>query len=357
MLHDKWLALAGLYTVLSALVGCAGSGTQIVRETVVVTQVVTQPAPTATATAVEGAQIAEALATTSPTGTWTLTPTVSPAQTPTGAASATPPPSPTAPIANLPPFDGGMNITQIGPNDTDTTVTTALVFEAQANDVHVGDNNGDGIARIEFSIFDGKQLVYAHTETKVNYCAFGGGDPDCAQLILAQVKTWPGTNIKIHNGKYILVAKAFTPDGRSRQADATINIQMATTKGSVQVRIVQTGPNTNSTTVQGTLVFQALASDINVGRDDGAGIDYIEMFVLDSSGQTVHYRKEKNAKYCAFGGGSPNCNLYKFADHGNKWDDDAKTPIQKGGQYTLRAVAHAVDGTIGMTELLITIQY
>jgi hypothetical protein len=71
------------------------------------------------------------------------------------------------------------------------------------------------------------------------------------------------------------------------------------------------------------MVFQAEVRDRNVGHHDGAGIDNVRFTITDNSGQQVHFRQENNAGYCVFGGGEPDCNVWGFAETGNRWPDGA----------------------------------
>ncbi len=75
------------------------------------------------------------------------------------------------------------------------------------------------------------------------------------------------------------------------------------------------------------IVFQVEVFDTNVGRTDGAGIDSVS-FTINDSNRTVHQRTERNAGYCVFGGGEPDCTVWRFSEHGNRWPGGAD--LQKG---------------------------
>ncbi len=102
------------------------------------------------------------------------------------------------------------------------------------------------------------------------------------------------------------------------------------------------------------LVFQVRAFDPSVGNYDGAGIDRVEMAILDEGGKVVHQRTERHAGYCAFGGGEPDCNVWPFQEQGQRWPDGAS--IQPG-RYTLRATAFTQQGAQASLETSVQIQW
>ncbi|MBE7552356.1 MAG: PD40 domain-containing protein [Anaerolineales bacterium] len=106
-------------------------------------------------------------------------------------------------------------------------------------------------------------------------------------------------------------------------------------------------------TVTTELVFQVQAYDPGVGSTDGAGIDLVEMRIVDSKGTLVYERTEKNAAYCAFGGGEPTCLVWVFADHNNTWPNGS--PVENG-TYTLQAAVQAKDGRSIEVQTIIEIQ-
>lgn len=52
------------------------------------------------------------------------------------------------------------------------------LFRAIALDNRVGQNDGDGIRGVRFSV-SGEGITYARDETTAPYCIFGGNEPDC----------------------------------------------------------------------------------------------------------------------------------------------------------------------------------
>ena len=72
------------------------------------------------------------------------------------------------------------------------------------------------------------------------------------------------------------------------------------------------------------IVFQAEVFDKDAGHTDGAGIESVTFIIRDETGTKVHERTERNAGYCVFGGGEPDCTVWRFAEHGNQWPDGAR---------------------------------
>jgi hypothetical protein len=76
------------------------------------------------------------------------------------------------------------------------------------------------------------------------------------------------------------------------------------------------------------IVFQAEVFDRNVGKTDGAGIESVTFIIRDETGHKVHERTERTPGYCVFGGGEPDCTVWRFSEHGDKWPGGA--PLQPG---------------------------
>jgi hypothetical protein len=72
------------------------------------------------------------------------------------------------------------------------------------------------------------------------------------------------------------------------------------------------------------IVFQVEVFDSNAGRKDGAGIDSVTFTITDESGAKVHERTEKTPGYCVFGGGEPDCTVWRFSEHGYTWPGGAE---------------------------------
>ena len=76
------------------------------------------------------------------------------------------------------------------------------------------------------------------------------------------------------------------------------------------------------------IVFQAEVFDKSVGQADGAGIESVTFTIRDETGDIVHERTERNPSYCVFGGGEPDCTVWRFAQNRYRWPDGA--PLQPG---------------------------
>lgn len=275
----------------------------------------------------------------------TIPPTPVPAQ-----PTATPPP--TASVVDQPPFDGGVNLVQIGPGAADPLVTNALVFEVTA---HAGGENGFGIRNVQLLILElNGQVVYEHTENNPPYCMFGDQNGQCNVYNFQNGRKWPNGRT-IRNGTYFLRAFARAQDGRIRTAETAMDIRPpGTDQNRVRVEIKQTIEFDALREVQDALVFQVAARDERAGEQDGAWIDRVDLFILNRLGQVVHQRTERNVKYCAFSGGDGDnpCEIWRFAEHAFKWPSGA--PIYES-EYSLRAIAYAKDGAVGAAAMVIEI--
>lgn len=81
-----------------------------------------------------------------------------------------------------------------------------------------------------------------------------------------------------------------------------------------------------------SLWFRVYAHEPVSSKVDGQNIDSVEFTITDSNNVQVHYRKEKVAGYCAFGGGEPDCVVWDFASHNYTWPDGKKI---KSGTFNL----------------------
>lgn len=255
--------------------------------------------------------------------------------------------SPARPTATLPPFafqppsDGGMSLSV---NWSDS----GLQLEAQANDVAVGDNNGDGIAYVEFDVQDLDGSVIATKRVNsVPYCYFGkqNGECDFAEPGTKQFVWAAGKPIRA--GWYLIRAVSFTPDNRIQVAESPVHITMpVNTLENVFVNLDE--PQTDRPAKE--LTFEVDVS----GAGTGSGVKRIEMSVAAYNGQILQARRETSARYCGFGGGDNGqpCPAYNFAKNGLKWPNGA--PVAPT-EYILRAVAYLNDGTIGVGTFVIRI--
>lgn len=84
------------------------------------------------------------------------------------------------------------------------------------------------------------------------------------------------------------------------------------------------------------IVFQAEVFDTNVGWTDGAGIDSVKFKIFGPNSEDVHERTERTPGYCVFGGGEPDCTVWRFSEHNYQWPGGAA--LQRG--------SHSVEITI-----------
>ena len=100
------------------------------------------------------------------------------------------------------------------------------------------------------------------------------------------------------------------------------------------------------------LVFRVTAFDPAVGQSNGAGVDFVEMAILDQAGNLVYSHTDRRAGYCAFGRNETGCTAWSFADQQFAWPNGQ--PIRPG-PYLLRATVYASSGTTSQVELPIEI--
>lgn len=92
---------------------------------------------------------------------------------------------------------------------------------------------------------------------------------------------------------------------------------------------------------------------INGDSDDGDGITEVNFQVLDDTGKLVYERTERQAGYCIFGGGEPNCNPWVLEDFVYKWS--AGGEAVKEGEYKLLIVVVADSAEQGNWNYDVTI--
>jgi hypothetical protein len=120
-----------------------------------------------------------------------------------------------------------IHIVQTGPGLTDSTITSALVFQVQAYDPTVGRSNGDGIDNVSMQIIgpDGV-VVHEKIEVETEYCAFGREISNCKVWVFANHNNrWPSIQI-IKNGPYTLQVVANAIRGVSTKREVGIKIRL-----------------------------------------------------------------------------------------------------------------------------------
>ncbi|HZQ10552.1 MAG TPA: Ig-like domain-containing protein [Anaerolineae bacterium] len=277
--------------------------------------------------------------------------TAVPTETPTTAPTNTPTKQPTLPpIVFLPPFDGGMNIAT-------NWSELGLFIQANANDVAVGEDDGAGIAFVDIFIQNLKGAVIAQKRlTHPPYCYFGVESDD--ERVCHRVQ--PGTNEfvwftgrPIQRGTFLVRAVAYTPDNRIQVAEQPVQITIPV-NDLEDLFVDYERPLTDRMSLSDTLEYQASVSGQDVDDETGAGIDRVEMFVVDYNGKIVNAQTERQPFYCGFGDGGLKtpCNVYDFDDHNLKWaNGDSVNPTQ----YLLRSIVYAKDGRIAARSSMIQI--
>ena len=119
------------------------------------------------------------------------------------------------------------------------------------------------------------------------------------------------------------------------------------------VTLLETGEGHAGAYVQHALVFRVKAYDPNMGTHDGAGIAYVDMEIYNWQGYKVYGKREGQAGYCAFGGGTPQCSVYRFGNQNYHWPNGTQV---NPGEYTLKATAYTPDGRYTTLHKTITIQ-
>lgn len=253
-----------------------------------------------------------------------------------------------------------VDLVQTGRGGTSAVIRGALAFRVRAFDSTVGERDGAGIANVDLIIIDADDNeVYRRRENNAGYCAFGGGEPNCNVYVFAEHdNAWPSGEPIRDGENYRLRAEVHAKDGSSTALGWDMELQLGDSSD-LAVNLMQTGRNGTATQVRNELVFRVRANDPTMGGRDGDGIVGVSMIILDPEGDEVYRKRENNAGYCAFGGGTPNCAVYTFARNGNRWPDhdgERGEPIRRGEQYTLRAEVDGADGRSTTLDTVIVIR-
>ena len=236
-----------------------------------------------------------------------------------------------------------VELVETGNRDRSFLVRDELAFRVRANDRRVGNRDGDGIDFVTMEIFDENgRRVSARRENNAGYCAFGGGEPDCTIYNFEENDNrWPNGD-RVRNGEeYRLRATVRGDDGRQQRFETTIVVDLSDSAG-LEVDMQETGRGNTDDVVREELVFRVRTNDPGTGDEDGDGIDFVDMVILDEDGRPVYRKRENNAGYCAFGEGTPDCIIYNFDDNNDRWPNGER--IRDGRDYSLVAVVHAEDG-------------
>jgi hypothetical protein len=216
-------------------------------------------------------------------------------------------------------------------------------FEAYLYDPTISIKDGAGVDYVQFNIYsEVGELVMSEQEQDARFCSQNGGSDlgsTCPTLHIEPGARWPNDGPLIEAGRYFLEVYA-VPENSSREPggwnayfwiDADLG---GGGESDLYAEIAQLGNAIDDFTIAGAIVFQVVAYDRAVGTNDGDGIDYIDFEIFDDDGDRVHEEREENVHYCAFQGGEPDCNVWVFSEHDNKWRDGDDF---EAGVYTLRA--------------------
>jgi hypothetical protein len=109
-----------------------------------------------------------------------------------------------------------------------------------------------------------------------------------------------------------------------------------------KIQIVGTVPSDSVfPVVRSFLAIRVFARFPASAAHDGEGVDNVQIRIeSDETGETVQDQTEHTAGYCSFGGGEPDCVVWVFAEHGNKWPKGQ--PITNG-TYTVNVTITPVD--------------
>ena len=216
---------------------------------------------------------------------------------------------------------------------------------ACATPCDVEKQDGSGITEVSFAFFTGEEAtgdpVYVHTEKNAAYCAFGGGEPDCTVWDFAQHRNqWP-TGKPLIPGAHVVQMTVRGNDQNNAfwAAEALLSIgEPPSTRTDILSKI----DYLRESDFTQPFVIRVAARAAN-GAKDGDGIDSVRFEIFDESGQRVHDRTERNAKFCAFGGGEPDCTPWLFSEHSNQWPS-GQALASSEHSYTLRVTVLAKNG-------------
>ncbi|MBN1218416.1 MAG: hypothetical protein JXM69_05785 [Anaerolineae bacterium] len=331
LLHWGGLTLLGLF-----LVACGASPASTSTPDLVATEVAVKKAAAATLTAEAMAQQPPATTETAPSGEEAAAP-----------ATPTPTPSPTTDQTT------GDTIQSQSPTDTPTSsprcavVTNGLnmrpgpgvVYEPPLRSLpqnmaliplaRIADNTW-----IEVQVQESGEVGWVSTGAQFITCNI-----DVSGLPLGQIPPTPTptlTPTPIPPTPTPIPPQPTLPD----RVDVPVDGGRADLDGHIRIpgftKEQLKGPD-SEVTFRDRLVFQVVAYNPNQGQHDGAGIKEVNIQIFGPNGK-VHERTERNAGYCVFGGGEPDCNVFKFDQNNYRWPEEGQPSIENG--------SHSVEITI-----------
>jgi hypothetical protein len=257
---------------------------------------------------------------------------------PTNAPTAT-----AAPVVFKPPFPGDMNVSASWSGDSINIGARAAVI------INGDEPNGNQIDYVEFFIQDLQGRVIAQKrENNPPYCYFAEADGECSAVDIDTDRFKWSDGKPIRDGWYFIRAVAHAKDGRIKMDERALHITIP--YDALETFFVNR-ELPSETRFSDEFAFEASVSGSHLNN---AGVDRVEMFVVDYDGNIVSARAERNPRYCGFGGGDngADCPVYNFAQNGGKWPNGSPVnPVQ----YILRMIAFATDGKIVADTVMIRI--
>ena len=248
-----------------------------------------------------------------PTATFTPSPTPTATPTPTPIVQLPPALQPVGIVIQAPGNKGDVvgdvftngNFVVGSSNAQDDTliVRDRLYLELFVRDPRAGDNDGDGIDRVEFSIDCPNGVQYTRTERTPRYCSFGGGEPNCNVVRLEAGENFPDSACAIDGDDYFVSITAF-PTNENRdsgnwnfwmrpQLEGEVEPPPDNPPADLVAYMAQIGPGNTDSFVTNALAFQVAAFDPTVGNDDGAGIDHVDFLIVGPSGPVYATPREQ----------------------------------------------------------------
>jgi hypothetical protein len=129
-----------------------------------------------------------------------IPPTPTPQPQPTDTPTATPPTIPRPQVQSSTPFGDPNGL------EGEPVFDNVYFVKMDVHDPAVGDQNGDGITKVDFQVQDlNGNTVYSRPENTASYCIFGGGEPNCNPWVIENgVAKWTAGGDTIESGDYKL---------------------------------------------------------------------------------------------------------------------------------------------------------
>lgn len=247
-------------------------------------------------------------------------------------APATNLPPPTAPVVDLPSFDGGQDIS-INTDGSGIRIQARFTL-----------NEPTKIDHVDFVIMDGNgKVIDTHRENTAPYCYLGeANDGSCALWDFAQHGNKWRSGVPAREGLIFARAVAYTKNGKIRAAEDRYWLDPSGNDNpppNIFIDVTQTGPDNTDTVLSDALTFQ-----VDVGNSSNFNIDRVDMYILKYDGAVIYKKTEQNEPYCAFSDQNGQCNTYNFAQNNNQWPNGARIlPTM----VILRAILYAGNQPVG----------